>query len=168
MTGAPDLPGVVAAFNRASAEHVIIGGGFAVIAHEHVRATEDTDLLIPEDDANDERVVTALQALAARRTDGVRVGPDDVAGRSHLRVECREHGLVDLLREGVAPLDFATVRATAISAEVRGVLMGFAGLESLVAFKRLAGRPKDRQDLDAPPSDPRPPSMVPIPGVDGP
>jgi hypothetical protein len=165
MTGAPDLRGVVEAFNAAAAQHVVIGG-FAIIAHEYVRATEDVDLLVPDDRANDARVLEALLTLGARRTDGGDVRLSDVTEREHLRADCRDHGMVDLLREGVAPLDFSTVEAGAISALVRGVQMRFAGLESIVAFKRLADRPRDRQDLDALAEIHGPLPIVPIPGLD--
>lgn len=148
MAGAPDPTGVVAAFNTAGARHVVIGG-FAVIAHEHVRATEDTDLLIPDDPANDVKVLEALDALEARGSDGREVGLERLSDTEHLRVDCGDHGLVDLVREGLPPLDFKSVEQAAIHAVVRGVPMQFAGLESLVAFKRLAGRPLDRQDLEA-------------------
>lgn len=165
MSGPPDLPGVVAAFNASRARHVVIGG-FAVIAHEHIRATEDSDLLIPEDDANDAHVLDALQRLGARRMDGGEVASTDLPGRAHLRLDCGVHGVVDLLREGVPPLDFDSVEAAAISAVVREVPMLFAGLESLVAFKRLAGRPQDRLDLDALEAIHGPLPIQPIPGLD--
>lgn len=165
VTGAPDLPGVVEAFNASGARHVVIGG-FAVIAHEHVRATEDVDLLIPDDRDNDARVLLALRTLGARRTDGKDVAFGDVSDREHLRVDCGQHGMLDLLREGVAPLDFATVAGGAITADVRGVRMCFAGLESLVAFKRLAGRPRDRLDLEALKEIHGELPIAPIPGLD--
>lgn len=38
--------------------------------------------------------------------------------------------------------------AGAIEGTVGGVTVRVAGLESLVAFKRLAGRPRDRLDLE--------------------
>ena len=69
MIAGPDLPRVAAAFNADGARYVVIGG-FAVIAHQYVRATEDVDLLIPDDAANDERVVAALRGLGARQRDG--------------------------------------------------------------------------------------------------
>jgi hypothetical protein len=149
MAGAPDLPGVVDAFNAAGARHIVIGG-FAVIAHEHVRATEDSDLMIPDDDANDARVLRALDTLGARHMPGGEpVSGKDLEARAHLRVDCGDQGIVDLLREGETPLDFSSVEEGAITAEVRGVPIRFAGLESLVALKRLAGRVRDRQDLEA-------------------
>lgn len=146
MTAGPDLPRVVAAFTAHGARHVVIGG-FAVIAHQYVRATEDVDLLIPDDAENDARVLTALEELGARAPGGAAVLPADLSGREHLRVETTA-GLVDLLRAGATPLDFQSVDADAIEAVVDGVAIRVCGLASLVAFKRLAGRSRDRLDLE--------------------
>jgi predicted nucleotidyltransferase len=44
----PDLARALAALNAAGARYVVIGG-FAVIANAHVRATEDVDLLVPDE-----------------------------------------------------------------------------------------------------------------------
>lgn len=166
MPGPPDLPGVVAAFTRAAAEHVVIGG-FAVIANRHVRATEDIDLLIPEDPGNHPRVQAALEELGARLlVGGAAVSLDLLATRAHLRLDCAEHGVVDLLKEGEAPLDYASVSADAIAVTVQGVPMRFAGLASLVAFKRLAARPRDRADLAELERIHGPLPMLVLPGVD--
>jgi hypothetical protein len=144
----PRLDSVVEALNAAHARFVVIGG-FAVIAHRYVRATVDCDLLIPEDADNDERIVTALKKLGARRaSDGAPVQPELLRGAEHLRV-LSDAGLVDLLREGVPPLDFDTVTAGALTADYGTGTFLIAGLGSLVAFKRLAGRPQDQRDLEA-------------------
>jgi hypothetical protein len=142
----PDLPRVAAAFNDARARYVVIGG-FAVIAHQYVRATEDVDLLIPDDEANDRLVVVALERLGARQRNGSVVDAGLVGAREHLRIET-DAGLVDLLRAGAPPLDFDSVDAEAIEATVDEVLIRVCGLASLVAFKRLAGRSRDRLDLE--------------------
>lgn len=123
-------------------------GGFAVIAHDYVRATEDVDLLIPADEANDERLKAALHDLGAVWTDGgAPLEARDLTGRAHSRLLTR-HGLIDLLREGEPPLDFATVSAGAERAELGAGEFLIAGLRSIVSFKRLAGRPRDRLDLE--------------------
>lgn len=142
----PDLPRVAGAFNAEGARYAVIGG-FAVVAHQYVRATEDVDLLIPDTEADDLRVVAALGRLGARRRDGTALELADLAGREHLRVES-DAGLLDLLRPGMPPLDFETVDAGAIEAVVDGETIRVCGLESLVAFKRLGGRARDRLDLD--------------------
>jgi hypothetical protein len=144
----PRLDSVVEAFNAAGARFVVIGG-FAVIAHRYVRATVDSDLLIPNDVANDERITHALSELgASRASDRAPLQPELLRGAEHLRV-LSDAGLVDLLREGVPPLDFETVAAGALTADYGTGAFLIAGLGSLVAFKRLAGRPQDQRDLEA-------------------
>lgn len=142
----PELDVVASAFLAAGARFVVIGG-FAVIANRYVRATEDIDLLIPDDGDNDARCDEALRALAARwPIDGRAYVPGDLTGREHSRLGT-VGGLVDLLREGVEPLDFRSVSDNALRADLGSGEFRIAGLRSLVAFKRLAGRPRDRADL---------------------
>lgn len=142
----PDLAGITGAFLRAGADFVVIGG-FAVIANDYVRATEDVDLLVPDDAANDRAIDQALIGLQASWVNSDRpYEPGGVTGREHSRL-WTEHGFIDLLREGTAPLDFATVRDHALRSDLGDGEFRVAGLASLVAFKRLAGRPRDRSDL---------------------
>ena len=62
-------------------------GGFAVIAHDYVRATEDVDLLIPADGANDDRLKTALETLGAVWADGGgALESRELTGRAHSRL----------------------------------------------------------------------------------
>jgi hypothetical protein len=51
------------------------------------------------------------------------------------------------MRGGLPPLDFDTVRERAIEANLGTGLFYVASLTSIVGFKRLAGRPQDRNDL---------------------
>lgn len=146
MSAGPDLPRVVAAFRAQAARYVVIGG-FAVMAHQYVRATEDVDLLIPDDADNDERVARALGELGAALRDGSRPTAGLLTAREHVHVQS-DAGPIDLVRPGLEPLDFATVDSQSIDATVDGVPIRVCGLESLVAFKRLAGRPQDLVDLD--------------------
>ncbi|HEY1357216.1 MAG TPA: hypothetical protein VGF21_02825 [Thermoleophilaceae bacterium] len=144
----PRLDAVVRALVGAGARFVVIGG-FAVIAHGYVRATRDIDLLIPDDVDNDRSVLAGLTSLGGTRAwDGKPLDEDDLVGVPHLRA-LSEGGLLDIVREGVAPLDFETVAANALRADFGGAPFLVAGLASLVAFKRLANRPQDRRDLEA-------------------
>ena len=143
----PDLPGITTALIAANAQFVVIGG-FAVIANDYVRATEDVDLLIPDDAENDRALDAALNALGARwTTDDAAFSPGGLSGREHSRFWTR-HGLLDLLREGAPPLDFANVRQHAHIADLGDGRFRVAGLASVVAFKRLAGRLRDKADLE--------------------
>ncbi len=143
----PDLRAVTAALIAAGAEFVVIGG-FAVIANDFVRATEDVDFLIPDDTENDKLLDVALTDLDAHWLAPSRpFAPGDLADREHSRLWTRV-GLVDFLREGAPPLDFATVSASAHVADLGAGRFRVAGLSSIVSFKRLAGRPRDRADLE--------------------
>lgn len=161
----PDLGAVTAALLGGGARFVIIGG-FAVIANRYVRATEDVDLLVPDDPDNDRAIVAALAPLAAHRASDER--PLDEAiltGAPHLRLTTSA-GLIDLLREGPAPLDFATVTSHALTADLGAGPFPVAGLRSLVAFKRLADRPQDRNDLLALEAEHGALPIDPVPGLD--
>jgi hypothetical protein len=132
------------------AEHVrfVVVGGFSVIANRFIRATEDIDFLVPdEDDENDRQVLAAL-----RKLDGVRLRDDaplceeHLIGKTHLRATTSA-GIIDIMRGGLPPLDYETVTERAIPAEYGESEFLVAGLASIVGFKRLAGRPRDRNDL---------------------
>ncbi len=56
----PDLVGVIADANSAGLEHVVIGG-FSVIFHGYVRATRDSDLLVPDGEEADETILRFLE-----------------------------------------------------------------------------------------------------------
>lgn len=167
MTGPPpppDLEAVTGAFIAAGAEFVVVGG-FAVIANRYVRATEDVDLLIPEGSSNDERCIRALLELDAHRSrDGQVVDVAMLEGTAHLRA-VTNGGLVDLIREGEPPLDHATSSRHALRADLgRGTFL-LAGLPTIVAMKRLANRPQDRNDLLALEREHGELPILPIPGL---
>ena len=81
-----------------------------------------------------------------RLRDGETLTADDVAGAENLRINSR-HGIIDIMRGGLAPLDYDTVAQRAEEAEWDGTTVRMAALSSLVGFKRLADRPQDRMDL---------------------
>lgn len=160
----PDLQAATSALLRHGARFVVIGG-FAVIANDYVRATEDIDLLIPDDAANDAALDRALVNLGAVWGDGTPFRLTDLTGRDHARLYTSA-GMLDLLREGVEPLDFENVARGALRSDLGQGVFLVAGLESIVAFKRLAGRPRDRNDLLELEERHGPLPIVPIPGLD--
>jgi hypothetical protein len=142
----PKLDQAAAALVAEGASFVVIGG-FAVIASRFVRATEDIDFLIPDDADNDRRVLGALNKLhGVRFSDGAQLLDAHLIGRAHLRALTRA-GIVDVMRGGLPPLDYDTVAGEAKTADYGDVRFLVAGLRSIVAFKRLADRPRDRNDL---------------------
>jgi hypothetical protein len=143
----PDLDGVVADANAVGLPYVVIGG-FSVIAHGYLRATKDSDLLVPDGPQADEAIHRFLQRVEASRLhDGKQLTPADIDGAHHLRVRSR-HGIIDIMRGGSPPLDYDTVATDAVELERGGEPAPFASLRSIVGFKRLAGRGQDRLDLE--------------------
>jgi len=138
---------VIGAAEAAGLPCVLIGG-FSVIYHGYIRATEDIDLLIPSDRAATRAVVRFARAVdGVRTTTGRPLTAGEAAQADHLRLRTR-YGLVDLLKAGVPPLDFATVNANAEQTTLRGQPIRVANLATVVALKRLANRPDpDRIDL---------------------
>jgi hypothetical protein len=162
----PDLAGVVADAKVAGLDYVVIGG-FSVIYHGHVRATKDSDLLVPDGPEADAAILRFLERTDAKRLrDGKILTPADVADAPGLRVNTR-HGIVDIMRGGLPPLDFDTVAERAETVEFLGESVQIAGLVSVVGFKRLAHRPDpDRSDLRNLEALHGPLPIEPIPGVD--
>ena len=142
----PDLAGVVADADAVGLPYVVIGG-FSVIFHGYVRATKDSDLLVPDGPEANEAIVRFLSRIEARRFQDAGVLTSEEVGRGeHLRVDSR-HGIIDIMRGGLPPLDFETVAGRADTVEWKGQTIRIAALSSVVAFKRLAGRPQDKLDL---------------------
>jgi hypothetical protein len=142
----PELDVAASALVEEGARFVVVGG-FAVIANRFVRATEDVDFLVPEDDENDRLILAALCKLdGVRFRDKESLREEHLLGQAHLRAITRA-GLIDVLRGGEPPLDYETVAARALRADYGGVEFLIAGLASIVGFKRLADRPRDRNDL---------------------
>lgn len=143
----PDLAGVVADANEAGLDHVVIGG-FAVIAHGYFRATKDSDLLVPDGPEADAAILRFFDLIGATRfSDGKVYTAEEIADAHHLRVDSR-HGVIDVMRGGLPPLDYGTVAARAINGLWRDTPFRVASLRTLVGFKRLAGRGQDRVDLE--------------------
>jgi hypothetical protein len=161
----PDLSGVVTDANAVGLEYVVIGG-FSVIYHGYLRATKDSDLLVPDGPEADAAVLRFLERIGAKRLhDDKILTAGDVASAEYLRVFSR-HGIIDVMHGGLPPLDFDTVSERALSAEIDGQPARIASLHSIVGFKRLAGRPQDHLDLSKLESIYGPLPHDPIPGLD--
>ncbi len=142
----PDLTGVVADADAVGLGYVVIGG-FSVIFHGFVRATKDSDLLVPDGPEADAAVLHFLERSEAQRlSDGKALTAEDIAGAEHLRITSR-NGIVDIMRGGLPPLDYETVAQRADSVDWNGQTVRVAALPSIVGFKRLASRPQDNVDL---------------------
>ena len=161
----PELDVAATSMVAESARFVVVGG-FAVIANRFVRATEDIDFLVPDSAENDRRVLAALRKLGGvRLRDEAPLRDEHLIGQAYLRAKT-DAGIIDILRGGLPPLDYETVEKHAIPADYGGVEFLLAGLSSIVGFKRLADRPRDRNDLIGLAEIHGELPLDPIPGVD--
>jgi hypothetical protein len=161
----PDLSGVVTDANAVGLDYVVIGG-FSVIYHGYVRATKDSDLLVgdgPEADAAVRRFLARVDGT--RLADQKTLTEDDIRDAPNLRINSR-HGIIDIMRGGLPPLDYETVAERAEATNWAGQTVRIAALASLVGFKRLANRPQDRLDLTELEAVYGELPVEPIPGID--
>jgi hypothetical protein len=146
--------------------HVVIGG-WAVIAHGYIRTTRDIDVLVPETPSVRRKVGRAMREINAHTLAGKQLEADMLLPDQGWQLDT-DHGRIDVLLEGAPPLDFESVRDTALEAELDGEPLLIADLAHLVGFKRLAGRPQDKADLDELEQLHGPLPILPIPGLDSP
>ena len=134
-----DLVSLAREFNRLGVAYVVIGG-FAINRLGFVRATEDIDLLIARDRANQALVKQALDILPDR---AIReLGDEDIAQWVVVRVN--DDITVDLMTEacGVRYEDAAGGVETEM---IDGVPIPFAGAELMLKMKQ-SRRAKDATD----------------------
>lgn len=134
---------------------MVIIGGYAVIYHGYVRATEDIDILFRRAPENEAALLDALRELEAYWI-GTEIDPltgiertypvtaEYVAG-THLMMLGTRFGYLDIFDfvPGVPEADVGELVATAVRADGRP----FVSLEWLKRMKRGSSRTKDQEDL---------------------
>ncbi len=140
--------------NRHGVDYLVIGG-FAVIAHGHVRATKDIDLVASEQRENLERLAAALRELGARLR-GIDAehlsvdptNPDDLANGANWTM-ITDAGWVDFMAEPPGATPYPQMRARSVHRRVRDVDIPIIGIDDLIRMKKAAGRPRDLADIAA-------------------
>ena len=142
----------------AKADYVLVGG-LAVIMHGHLRATRDMDLVIGLEPNNCTRAMGALSRIGLRPRLPVRLADfanrekreDWAQNRNMLVLQLWDPGnperSVDIfVRE---PIDFGAMLADAVIKDLDGVPICVASIRHLIQLKQAAGRPQDRDDIEA-------------------
>ena len=145
------------ALNASGARYVVVGG-VATVLHGYARLTADIDLIV---DLEESAVQSAMQALAGL---GLRPrAPVDTADFADARI--RESWLHDkgmqvfslfhpdnpILSVDVFthhPIEFDRLHGRSEAYNVGGVSVRVASIPDLIFLKRLANRPRDRDDIE--------------------
>jgi hypothetical protein len=134
-----DLVALCRALNEQAARYLIVGG-FAIIHHGYLRATEDIDLLLDGDLENQARVKKALETLPDKAI--LELGDDDI--RDYTVVRVSDEILVDLMIAACG-IDYAEASKSIETAEIHGVPIPFASIHLLLRMKQTT-REKDAED----------------------
>lgn len=129
----------------AGIEHVIIGG-VAVNLLGYIRATADADVLVPDSRENAQRIRDLLDRVGATRPGGGEFFDAQFRGGAHIRA-VTPLGTIDFIAEGESPITYAEVRSAASADAIGEVTVALVSVSHLAYLKRLADRPKDREDL---------------------
>lgn len=146
----------IAALEMAGVRYLVVGG-VAVVLHGYLRTTADLDLLIDLSEPNALRTIETLTGLGLRPRLPVRA--EDFADAHRRREWVETKGMtvfsmwdpaqpgfgVDLFAD--PPLDFDEVYARSLEAALEHTSARVVSLTDLVEMKRLAGRPRDLQDV---------------------
>lgn len=148
---------VAEALNRAGVRY-LVAGGLAVNAHGYVRLTQDIDLAVQLDPENILPAFAALAGLGYRPI--VPVTASQFADPAQRATWARDKGMVvlnfhsEIHRTATVdifvslPFDFAKAYDEALRAEMAPGVVRFVSIETLIAMKQLANRPRDRDDIE--------------------
>jgi predicted nucleotidyltransferase len=148
---APDLRSLLAPLVRHGVDFVLIGG-MAGIARGSNYPSFDLDVAYARDKANIKRLVAALQEIGVR----LRGGPADLPFQLDERtIEnganftfITPFGDFDVLADVDGIRSYDELAAASEEREVFGIPVRVASLDHLIAMKRAANRPKDRNMLE--------------------
>lgn len=144
-----DGESIIAAFNAANVDYVIIGGFAAQVHRAPIPPTRDIDFTPATDPDNLARVADALRALDARlRAPGVPEGvpfdpaPELIGNMKMLNLTC-QYGHFDLSFFPSGTDGFADLTRRASTLVIGDTEARVADLADIIRSKTAAGRPKD-------------------------
>jgi hypothetical protein len=148
-----DPAGILATLNAHTVDYLLIGG-LAVIAHGHLRATADVDVLPRPGAENHRRLAAALRELDAQLAGvdahllGIELDAPTLAEGANFTLTTRL-GALDVMQEVPGASAYEPLAARAVASELDGVPVRVLARADLIALKRAADRPRDRDDVAA-------------------
>lgn len=152
------IPDILRALTDANVQFVLVGG-FAVQLHGFVRTTIDLNLVLAMDDDNLSRFIDVAKQFNLAPV--IPVSIESLKNASQIDRWHREKGMLAFaLREPQAAgsvldvlvrpeVPFQTLHKDAVVAKLFERDVRIASIENLLIMKRIAGRPKDRLDIEA-------------------
>jgi hypothetical protein len=139
-----DFEDLLAAFNAAGAEYLVVGA-HALAAHGHPRASKDLDVWVHATADNAERVYRALASFGAPLDD---LSVDDLSQAGTIFQIGVEPIRVDIVTS-IDGVNFKEAWPDRISADYGGQSASVISRKHLIQNKKAAGRPQDIADVDA-------------------
>jgi uncharacterized nucleotidyltransferase DUF6036 len=131
----------------------VVIGAIAVVAHGHIRTTRDLDITYATTSHNLQLLGDFLVAADARLRGVAELVPFVPDNRTLERVEMltleTSSGSLDLLSAPPGAPPYDELRARAERIDIGGRTVAVAAIEHLLAMKRVAGRPRDLEDIEA-------------------
>jgi hypothetical protein len=147
-----DLRALLQALTERDVRFVIIGG-VAVVAHGHLRATADLDLVPDPDPDNLDRltdVLASLQSTLPTADDRPFNAAEDarvIRQGGNVTVDT-QHGGLDIVQLASGVPGYSQLAEDAIGSEMLGVPVRICSLARLREMKEAQGRTQDRADLE--------------------
>lgn len=147
----PDLARLLEPLVRHRVDFVLIGG-MAGIAHGSNYPSFDLDVAYSRDSANLERLAGALSEIGVTLRGAFSDLPFQLDARTLANganfTFVTPHGDLDVLADVAGIKSFEDLRDAAQEKEVSGLPIRVASIDHLIAMKRAADRPKDRNMLE--------------------
>ena len=145
------------ALNASGTRYVVVGG-VATVLHGYARLTADIDLILDLEELAAAKAMHTLVGLGLRPR--VPVDPGDFAVASIREGWLHDKGMqvfslfhpdnpmlsVDIFTNH--PIEFESLFERSDACDVGGVPVRFASIPDLIHLKRLADRPRDRDDIE--------------------
>jgi predicted nucleotidyltransferase len=130
-------------FNEREVQYMVVGG-YAVVYYGYVRATDDINIWINNDDKNVQKVIQGLGEFGfpADELKQVEFEKDNQIIRMGIPPFCIE------LLTGVSGLSFSETYSDRVTAYIDDIKIHLINLEHLKANKKASGRHKDLDDLE--------------------
>lgn len=145
------------ALNESGTRYVVVGG-VATVLHGYARLTADIDLILDLEETAAAKAMHALAALGLQPR--APVDPEDFAVASIREGWVQDKGMqvfslfhpdnpmlsVDVFANH--PIEFESLFDRSDAMDVSGVSVRVASIPDLIYLKRLADRPRDRDDIE--------------------